>query len=260
MLSYYETSRHPDDTWRVRGYRLAIASLKKTTEQITTFEQAKALPSVGDRLASHIVEIVQTGNLERTDHLSPEYEIVRQFMKIYGVGPTKAAEFVQKGFRSLQDILDKGNPSTNQRIGIELYDDLNTRIPRAEVEEHKKLVKRVAAKIDPAVQCYVMGSYRRGADTCGDIDFMITKADSAQHHIVEVWQKILVVLRDELRFLTHGLLVSDSVNGMKWQGICKLPDLPHRRIDFLMVPWKQRGAALLCMSLIDLADRRLHRE
>jgi Fingers domain of DNA polymerase lambda len=43
-------------------------------------------------------------------------------MGIYGVGRSTAMRFVMQGFRSLQDVLERGKPNESQRIGIELYD------------------------------------------------------------------------------------------------------------------------------------------
>jgi hypothetical protein len=43
-------------------------------------------------------------------------------MGIYGVGQTKAHKYVMQGFRTLQDILERGEPNDNQRVGIMLYD------------------------------------------------------------------------------------------------------------------------------------------
>jgi Fingers domain of DNA polymerase lambda len=44
------------------------------------------------------------------------------FMGIYGVGRNKAMQWIMQGLRTLKDVLDHGNVSENQRIGIELYD------------------------------------------------------------------------------------------------------------------------------------------
>ena len=44
------------------------------------------------------------------------------FMGIYGVGRTKALQYVMQGFRTLQDILERGEVNESQRVGIMLYD------------------------------------------------------------------------------------------------------------------------------------------
>lgn len=49
--------------------------------------------------------------------------------------------------------------------------DFVQRIPRAEVEQHSQIVKEAALQLDPKLEIYTMGSYRRGATTCGDVPF-----------------------------------------------------------------------------------------
>ena len=49
------------------------------------------------------------------------------------------------------------------------WQDFAKRIPREEVQRHSDMVREAVLKIDPAVQVYTMGSYRRGAETCGDV-------------------------------------------------------------------------------------------
>ena len=45
-------------------------------------------------------------------------------MQVYGIGKIKALQFVMQGFRTLEDLMQKGNLTESQRIGIELYDVL----------------------------------------------------------------------------------------------------------------------------------------
>lgn len=63
----------------------------------------------------------------------------------------------------------------------------------------------------------------------------------------------LVSILFERNFLCVGLATSRKNDGSKWHGASKIAeDAPWRRIDFLAVPWKERGAALLyfvCCSL-----------
>lgn len=153
----------------------------------------------------------------------------------------------------------RGNPNRVQQIGLELYEELNPRIPRDEVNKHKKLVELEAYKVDKLLQVYVMGSYRRGSKDCGDIDIMITRKRTSQPELVKLWQRLLTVLRDGLVFLTHTLIESSTIDGLKWQGISRLPvpNSIHRRIDFLLVPWEQRGPALLYFTGNDLFTRSM---
>lgn len=87
----------------------------------------------------------------------------------------------QKGARSLDDLAQTTNPynlSDGQLIGLALYDDLLTRIPREECKSIYETVRGQALGIDSQIQIDIMGSYRRGQETCGDVDFLITRDPS----------------------------------------------------------------------------------
>lgn len=63
------------------------------------------------------------------------------------------------------------------QIGLALYEDLKQRIPREECKQIYDIVKREALIIDPKLDIEIMGSYRRGAEYSGDVDFLITRND-----------------------------------------------------------------------------------
>ncbi|CCG83541.1 putative DNA polymerase POL4 [Taphrina deformans PYCC 5710] len=259
MQEYYETSRDPADKWKPRGYRLAIAALKKEKAAVQSFAQAVKLPSVGERLASHIVEIVNSGTMSKIDNIGDDYNVIQMFLGIYGVGPITAHEFVQKGFKTLEALSESNLLTKHQKLGIFMYEDFNTRIPREEVYQHKQVVSHEAGILDPLLQVYAMGSFRRGAKDCGDIDLLITRKHTPMSDLVRIWQKLLFILQNGAKFLTHTLVSSEHKSGVKWQGVSKLskPGARSRRIDFIVVPWEQRGAALLYFTGSDLFNRSM---
>ncbi|KAL8976585.1 MAG: hypothetical protein Q9205_007434, partial [Flavoplaca limonia] len=138
MTDYYErTNEH----WRTIAYRKAIAALKKQTHKITTKEEAFTIPCIGSRLALKIQEIVETGRLRRLDNTNCDSaDIALQlFLRIYGVGHNQASLWINKGYRTLNDLLTKATLTTNQKIGIDHIEDFATRIPRSEVEHHGRI-------------------------------------------------------------------------------------------------------------------------
>ena len=66
---------------------------------------------------------------------------------------------------------------------MDLYDDLNSRIPREECRQIFEIIRAEALAIDPKVWVEIMGSYRRGQETSGDVDRLITRdtADGLNH-------------------------------------------------------------------------------
>lgn len=259
-----------DDQWRTTSYRRAISVLGQQSTRITTSAQAKQLPGIGDSIADKIEEIVNTGRLRKHEAVlrDPMREVRQLFLKIYDVGLKRANVFINQGYRTLDDLVEKAALSRNQRIGIDHFDDLNTRIPRAEVEALGNLVRRAGHEIDPRVEMLIGGSYRRGSDSSGDVDLIITKKGTTMSRDLGPFLETLVRRLTTAGFLTAGLATSRAFNGNKWHGCCVLPvdEFPGdraqyrpvwRRIDFLLVPEAEFGGALIYFTGNDLFNRSM---
>ncbi|KAF5973844.1 DNA polymerase IV [Fusarium coicis] len=267
MADYYT---RVNDHWRTTAYRKVISTLKRQEAKITTAEEAQRLPSVGPRLAQKIEEIVTTDRLQRLEYAQkePMDEALQLFLGIYGVGNSQAQQWLAQGFRTLDDLKTTAKLSPNQLIGIEHYDDLNTRIPRREIEALGAIVRRAAQRVDPQVELVIGGSYRRGAETSGDIDFLITKPNTESSAELRPFLDSLVQLLEAEDFLVARLASSRSVSdGSKWHGCCVLPEISGfnkehyrpvwRRIDFLLVPESEMGAALIYFTGNDIFNRSM---
>ncbi|GKT63575.1 DNA polymerase [Colletotrichum tofieldiae] len=267
MCNYYERI---NDTWRPIAYRKAITQLKRQPSKISTAEEAIRLPGVGQRLADKIEEIVTTNRLQRLESAEqePMDKVLQTFLKIYGVGSVQASHFISQGFRTLEDLKERAKLTPNQRIGIDHYDDLNTRIPRSEVKLLGAVVKSEAAKLDPAMQLIVGGSYRRGAMDSGDIDFIVTKKGTRATTDLTPFLHELVKTLEAQNFLVARLAGSrDETDGSKWHGCCVLPKIRGindenyrrvwRRVDFLVVPETEIGAALIYFTGNDIFNRSI---
>ncbi len=272
MCDYYTRI---NDHWRTLAYRKAIATLRRQTTKITTEEEAFQLPNVGARLAAKIEEIASTNKLRRLEYANDEPldQVLETFLKIYGVGISCANKWIAQGFRTLDDLRQKADLTTNQRLGIERYDDLNTRIPRSEIAALFAYVEREAAQIDPSVELLVGGSYRRGSDSSGDIDIIVTrKGTDSSADLVPFLEELVAVLTRK-GFLVavlaalHANRVGKDGPGSKWHGCCVLPaeetstgdTSPQlwRRIDFLLVPESEYGAALIYFTGNDIFNRSM---
>ncbi|KAF9870031.1 DNA polymerase [Colletotrichum karsti] len=267
MCDYYTRT---NDTWRPIAYRKAITQLKRQPTKITTADEAIRLPGVGQRLADKIQEIVTTDRLKRLEHAEsePMDEVLQTFLKIYGVGSVQASLWISQGFRTLEDLKQKAKLTTNQRIGIDHYEDLNTRIPRREMKLLGAFVRSAAAELDPDVELIISGSYRRGADSSGDIDFLITKKGTKSTSELVSFLNDLVKILEERNFLVARLASSrDELDGSKWHGCCALPPFNGfndqnyrkvwRRVDFLLVPETEMGAALIYFTGNDIFNRSI---
>ncbi|KAL7786182.1 hypothetical protein V8C37DRAFT_299365 [Trichoderma ceciliae] len=280
MNGYYE---RVNDHWRTLAYRKAISVLKQQSVKIATEEEAYRLPSIGRRLAQKIEEIVTTDKLKRLRYAEedPEDHALQTFLKIYGVGNKVAEQWIAQGWRTLGEVKRHVKLTPSQMVGIEHYDDLNTRIPRKEVATLGEIVKRAAARIDPAVRLIIGGSYRRGAETCHDIDLIVTKPGTESVADLKSFLNSLVGRLERSGFLVARLASSRAgSDGSKWHGCCVLPEAEGlddtdggdegkrkrkrgeyrptwRRIDFLLVPEAELGAALIYFTGNDIFNRSI---
>ncbi|KAL8997995.1 MAG: hypothetical protein Q9169_002835 [Polycauliona sp. 2 TL-2023] len=262
MTDYYDRT---NDHWRTIAYRKAIAALKKQTRKITTQEEASAIPFIGSRLAAKIQEIVYTNRLCRLDNTNFDSAdtALQLFLQIYGVGHKQASIWISQGHRTLDDLRTKTTLTTNQKVGIDHIEDFAARIPRAEVEHHGRIVRDAIHKEDPATEVTIGGSYRRGAPNSGDVDFIITKPDASMETLRTIILDTVIPSLFRANYLQHALASSISRSeGSKWHGCATLPGPPAdqqiwRRIDFLLVPHAEIGAALIYFTGNDIFNRSI---
>ena len=257
MADYYDRIR---DHWRLTAYRSAIAALRKQELRITTREEAFAIPFVGERLALKIEEIVWTNRLRRLDntHAEPNDEVLQRFLNIYGVGYSQASKWISQGLRTFDDLRDHANLTNNQRIGLDHYDDFLARIPRAEMGMHGKLVREAVHQVDKDIQVTIGGSYRRGAADYGDVDFIISTPDAQIHCLRTLILETIIPRLFAQGYLKVGLATTSKEDGIKWHGASCLPgSTVWRRIDVLLVPWEELGAAMIYFTGNDIFNRSI---
>ncbi|PQE06356.1 hypothetical protein CJF32_00002048 [Rutstroemia sp. NJR-2017a WRK4] len=253
------------DQWRPTAYQKACGMLRKQDHLICTYEEAIEIRTIGHRLAKKIVEIATTGRLRRLEsaEADPTDAPLKLFVGIYGVNTTLASEWLRQGHRTLDDLVKNVKLSENQKLGIEHYDDLQQRIPREEVTALGQYIKDAAAALDPDIEIIIGGSYRRGAPTSGDIDIIISKPGTTSTTSLTPFLHSLITHLTSQKFLVAALAVPhDDGTGSKWHGCCVLPSKPRqsqiwRRIDFLLVPASERGAALLYFTGDDIFNRSM---
>ncbi|KAL8649780.1 MAG: hypothetical protein Q9210_004201 [Variospora velana] len=266
MSDYYDRTR---DHWRSLAYRKCVSALRKQPNKITTKAEALAIPAIGDRLATKIEEIAFTDRLRRLENtsLDDRDKALQLYLKIYGVGPSQASQWIDQGHRTLADLLSSAPLTRNQRVGIAHIDDFATRIPRHEVERHANLVRSAFHQVDPAIEVTVGGSYRRGAPDSGDVDFIVTKPDAPIETLRALVLDTVIPRLFAANYLKASLAAgtsrsgssSRSAGGSKWHGCACLPGpgAMWRRVDFLLVPHAELGAALIYFTGNDIFNRSL---
>ena len=181
------------DSFRIRSYRNAAQAIENHSQQIKEIigdpKQVLAIPGIGKGMLNNLQELFNTGKLTVQAELLEKYHpSMLQLLKIQGLGPKTIALIWSAYHVSDVDGVDKlareGRIRELPRMGekheaklikaIEDFRRIGGRflIDGAEIECEKitAYVEKFAGidKITPA------GSLRRGRDTVGDLDILVT--------------------------------------------------------------------------------------
>ncbi|KIR59252.1 DNA polymerase lambda subunit [Cryptococcus bacillisporus CA1873] len=182
------------------------------------------------------------------------------FKDIYGVGRQYANELYRMGARTITDLRTGRFPlSPGQQIGLALYEDLRSRIPREECRQIFELIKLEANTVDEKLWVEIMGSYRRGSETSGDVDILITRDDTDGKTHKGAIKKLVDKLKAK-GVITHELSAPHDWNALeaKWMGVGRVGQSAiYRRIDILCVPYESWGASLIYFTGNELFNRSL---
>ena len=224
------------EPFRARAYHTAAESIMTFPEDITDPKQLEGVKGIGKTIMTKLEEYTKTGKLKAIEKYRDDP--VNILTKVYGIGPKKAKEFVKQGIDSLEKLKENmDNLTAAQKLGVEYFDDIEKRIPRAEIDEYKKeLIKVFAESTPPGSMFNIVGSYRRGVATSGDIDIIITnEADD---------KKAFTDFMDAL--IKDGIIIHVLSRGKtKSLTIARLPGKPARRVDLMYTPPDQYAFAVL---------------
>ena len=224
------------DYIRSRAYTKAGDTIRNITEDITSVSQLEGKPNIGPMIKEKFTEYLATGTLRlfEREKDKPEYIL----SEIYGVGPKKAKELVEKGITTIAQLRSRQDELLNdvQKAGLKYYEDILERIPRSEIDEYNTLFKTSFEKVStPESRYEIVGSYRRGAHTSGDIDAIITSDDPS------MFPKFIDVLLEKeviIEVLSRGKT--------KCLVIARLPNRKTaRRVDFMYTSQEEYPFAVL---------------
>jgi DNA ligase (NAD+) len=224
------------EPFKARAYQQAQETIMTFPEDIYAVDQLKGLKGIGKAIESKLEEYSTTGKIKllERERANPLNVLTR----IYGIGPKKAKELMDKGMTTLADL--QANPALlneNQRIGLKYAEAIDTRIPRSEIDEYKKVLDQTFAKVTPPGSSYeIVGSYRRGALTSGDIDIIITNQANNPVAFTSFLDQ-LIKEKVVIEVLSKGKTKSLT--------IAQLPGKIPRRVDFLYTPPSEYAFAIL---------------
>ena len=233
--------------FRIRAYRNAVNTVEGLSrplhEMVAAGEDLTELPAIGDNVAAHIVELLQTGSIDRLREVEADFpRSLVELMSLEGLGPKKARKlFEELGVRTVDDLaaaIDSGTVEKLEGFGEKSVAKLRHALAnhkkhagRFRLDEVEHLIAGVLEHLRDAPRVErleVAGSVRRRKETIGDVDLLVqAKGDGTP--IVEHFTAFEGAVRAEAAGPTKGSIVLGS--GLQ--------------VDLRVVPAQSFGAALV---------------
>ncbi|KAI0445416.1 hypothetical protein F4803DRAFT_548148 [Xylaria telfairii] len=262
----------------VRAYSTSIAAVAAYPHLISSVNEVARLPGCGPKVVELFKQWKDYGYLDdvQAAATNPKMKVLLLFYEIWGVGAKTAHELYNRGRRDLDDIVeyDWDKITRVQQIGVKYYEELQEKIPRTEVEGIANVILEHANKIRQGFHMVIVGGYRRGKTSSGDVDVVLSHPDPSA---TEYFVNNIVTSLEKTEHITHTLTLSvkNSERGqapVTWKGedrkartgfdtldkalvVWQDPNWdtaktsrnpnPHRRVDIIISPWKTAGCAVV---------------
>lgn len=223
------------NTFKAIAYAKVIKQIK-ALPQVNSLTDLADVKGIGKSIQAKIEEFFATGKLQQAEEIKqdPDIPIIEAFMKIYGVGRVKATKLVKEDhIRSLEQLKERPDLlNEHQQLGLRYYEEFLERIPRAEMRQHDKKLMQF---LPEGIEGIVVGSYRRGEPTSGDIDILIKSSNPKD------LDRFVATLQAK-KYILHTLAQGDK----KFMGISRATrNAKARRLDILLTPPEEYPYALL---------------
>lgn len=237
-----------ENRFRVRAYEKAARVLDHLNDDVSHYmsdDQLEDIPGIGESIAAKIREFVKTGKIEKYEELKKEIPAdFIDLLNVKGLGPRTL-----KTFRDELGITTRGElveALKDGRIGsLEGFREKTVKNILEGLHEQEKAEKRILLnealeisdwlitklKVCPGIEKIdVAGSIRRGRETIGDIDLLVSSPQKKRSEIIDFFTSMSGVRKVLAKGGTKASVVIDQ---------------NHRQVDLRLINKDQWGAALL---------------
>jgi DNA polymerase (family 10) len=199
--------------FRIRAYRNAARTLGELPQEARALlekgEDLTRLPGIGDDLAAKVREIVDTGRSSLLERLRRELPpAVTELLQIPGLGPKRVkalyhdleVQTVEQLYRAARDGRIRALPGFGEKTELNILQAVEARTGQT-----RRFKLAVAAQYADALTAFlegvpgvdqvtVAGSFRRMRETVGDLDILVTAADSPVMQRFAAYDEVAEVL------------------------------------------------------------------
>ncbi len=241
---------HP---FQARAYAKVMTQIKELPA-VRTISDVAGVKGVGKEIKLKIETILATGTLPSAEHAAanPQFAAYDALLGVYGVGPVKARALIDAGILTIDALRAElgRNPkllTAAQKLGLQYYEDTQERIPRSEMMAHEDVLRRAFEAAGLTMQ--VVGSYRRGLQTSGDIDCLVSSTATAMSE---------TAMKTTFRGVVERLIADGYIVGVLARGDTKTLAYATvgtgraRRLDLLLTAPAEYPYAVLYFTGSDL--------
>jgi len=179
--------------FRIRAYRNGARTLRGLGQEIGELvvegDDLTRLPGIGKDLAAKIHEMLKTGKVQALDNLHKEVPAsVESLLKIPGLGPKRVKTLYHslgmESVKQLEKAVKNGDVRSLPGFGIGIehkilqaittHRETERRFLRVTVMPYADTLATYLKQTKDVKEVIVAGSYRRGKDTVGDLDILVT--------------------------------------------------------------------------------------
>lgn len=246
--------------FRVNAFAKAARVIEKETRDVSTLDtdELVAIDGVGKGVAEKVHELRDTGSIAELDELLEETPPgLLDVMEIQGLGP-KTVRQLWKDLKvtdrdSLKKAIDDGSILELPRMGKKTVDNItkalefasksSTRLPLGVAWPIAERVKQHLANVEGIQRIEAAGSLRRGRDTIGDLDILVSADDpeSVREAFCTMDGVTDVVARGDTKCSVRMTIAADTG---RWN-VAKDLDGGTIGVDLRTVPVEVFGAALM---------------
>jgi DNA polymerase (family 10) len=194
------------DPFRIRSYERAAEALEGWPQQVSGMEEKALLeiPGIGKGMAANIRELMATGKLSMHEEMLQKFRpSMLELLKISGLGPKTIAliwdAFEVCDVEGVAKLASEGKLRTLPRLSekseqkilksIESYRQLTGRFLINIADEIATKMTEFLAGLPGVEKVTPAGSLRRGRETVGDLDLLVTgkccETDSQRNAVIE---------------------------------------------------------------------------